>query len=225
MTPRPALVFDLDGTLLDSAADIMASVFHTFELHGHPRPHYDRMRPLIGRPLSEIYAAAGLESHHHDTFIGSYRAHYKDHCADTTVPFPGVLELLTRLRKRGYLLVVATAKRGFVADEVCAKVGLTPYVDAVQGTDDTMAHKPSPDVVLAALEHLKFKHGPVQGLWMVGDTSSDMGAGQAAGLKTYGVTWGTHKREILEGAGADFVGNTLDGLLELLEEGVLSGKW
>jgi len=216
MPPRLALIFDLDGTLLDSAADILASFLHSFDLHALERPHFDLVRPLIGRPLSEMYAAAGLEDHRHGTFIDAYRSHYKDHCADTTVPFPGVLELLTHLRERGFLLAVATAKIGSVAQNVCEKVGLTPYVDHVQGTEDLMRHKPAPDVILAALEGLKLKHGPVQGLWMVGDTSGDIGAGRAANLKTYGVTWGTHPREILEGAGADVVRDSLEGLLEVL---------
>lgn len=222
MSPRPALVFDLDGTLLDSAADIMASFLHSFDFHKLERPRFDLARSLIGRPLSEMYAAAGLEDHQHSTFIAAYRAHYKDHCADTTVPFPGVLELLTRLRQQGFLLTVATAKRGFVAEEVCDKVGLSPFVDFVQGTEDDMRHKPAPDVILAALEQLSYIHGPVQGLWMVGDTSGDIGAGKAAGLKTYGVTWGTHKRDTLERAGADEVRDTLEGLLEVLGERVVS---
>ena len=222
MSPRPALIFDLDGTLLDSAFDIMASFLHSFDQHGLERPHYDLTRSLIGRPLSEMYKAAGLGDHQHSTFIAAYRAHYKDHCADTTVPFSGVLELLTRLRQQGFLLAVATAKRGFVAQEVCQKVGLTPYVDYVQGTEDDMRHKPAPDVILAALEGLSHTHGPVQGLWMVGDTTGDIGAGVAAGLKTYGVTWGTHKRDTLEGAGADEVRDSLEGLLEVLGERVVS---
>jgi len=224
MPPRPALVFDLDGTLLDSALDIMASFLHSFDIHKLERPHFDLTRSLIGRPLSEMYAAAGLEDHQHDTFIAAYRAHYQDHCADTTVPFPGVLELLTRLRQQGFLLAVATAKRGFVAQNVCDQVGLSPYVDLVQGTEDHMRHKPAPDVILAALEQLGHAHGPVQGLWMVGDTTGDIGAGKAAGFKTYGVTWGTHKRDMLEQAGADVVRDSLTELLEVLGVEVVSSE-
>ena len=224
MLPRPALVFDLDGTLLDSAADIMASFLHSFDLNKLERPHFDLVRSLIGRPLSEMYEAAGLGDLQHATFIDAYRAHYQDHCVDTTVPFPGVLELLTHLRQQGFLLAVATAKRGFVAQNVCDQVGLTSYVDFVQGTEDHMRHKPAPDVVLAALKGLSHTHGPVRGLWMVGDTTGDMGAGRAAGLKTYGVTWGTHKRDTLEQAGADVVRDSLTGLLEVLGERAVSSE-
>lgn len=209
---RPAvqlqtLVFDLDGTLVDSLHDIVLSFQYAFRVLGLSVPDYAAVRAQIGKPLESMFAAFS------DTQIAAltaiYCAYYPKHAADHAAPQPGVPEALEALRWRGHKLAVATTKRTPVAEALLGAVGLAGAVDVVQGTDG-FAHKPAPGVIYRALAHT----GGV-GSWMVGDTVSDIQAGQVAGLQTYAVTWGTQDAATLRGAAPTVIAPTLEALLEL----------
>jgi phosphoglycolate phosphatase len=210
MTPRsPTIVFDLDGTLVDSLPDIISSFMHGFASLGMPVPSEAEVRPLIGHPLEAMYAHFSPE--HAAALCVAYREHYPLHFADRSRPFPGVLEVLRTLRTRGYRLAIATTKRTDMARRFVTALGLDVEVDYVQGTDG-FPHKPAPDVIFRALEGL----GGAEGLWMVGDTTHDLHAGRAAGLRTYGVTWGTHDAGTLATASPDELQPDLSRLLQHL---------
>jgi len=214
MTRRSAIVFDLDGTLVDSLDDILDSFLAAFDSMGLPRPDRAAARALVGRPLTEMYSpfapAEALAS-----LVSAYREHYPRHFVKRTRPFPGVVDLLSRLGAHGYTRVVATTKRPDAAHALVEAVGLGGLLDHVQGTDG-FPHKPAPDVILRSLAAVG-----ASGEWMVGDTVSDIEAGRAAGLKTYAVTWGTHGAEALSRARPDALEATLTPLLHLL--GVMDG--
>jgi phosphoglycolate phosphatase len=205
-----AVVFDLDGTLVDSLADIVWSFRAAFDALGLAVPDDADVRARIGAPLEEM-AAAFLDDASLVTGVcDGYRRIYPHHLADRTKPFPGVLDLLSDLRAAGFLTAVATTKRTAMAMRLVDALALHPYLDHVQGTDD-MPHKPAPDVVLAALARLG-----AQGTWMVGDTVTDLRAGRAAGLRTYGVSWGTHGVDRLAEAQPDALEPDLERLRTLL---------
>jgi len=210
VTPvRPVIVFDLDGTLVDSLPDIVASFLAAFDLVGLPQPDPDAVRATVGKPLEEMYAAFAPEAAVAD-LAAAYRRHYPLHFRDHSRPFPGVAELLTELGRRGFARAVATTKRTEMALRFVDAMGLTPLLDHVQGTDD-IPHKPAPDVVLRAIDALG-----ARGRWMVGDTVTDVQAGKAAGLRTYAVTWGTHDRATLADARPDVLEPDLTRLLEVV---------
>ena len=203
---RPAIVFDLDGTLVDSLPDIVASFRHAFSELGLATPAEALVRSEVGLPLDAMYERfAPREAV--GALVAAYRRHYPEHFADRSRPYPGVPELLAELRERGYALAVATTKRSDMASRFVRAMGLEDAIDHVQGTDD-FPHKPAPDVVLRALQAVGG-----EGRWMVGDTTHDVGAGKAAGLRTFAVTWGTHDADRLRAAGADVVADDLAGLL------------
>jgi phosphoglycolate phosphatase len=213
--PGPlTVVFDLDGTLVDSQRDIVDSFLHGFDAVGLPRPAREEVIALVGRPLEEMYAAFA-PSQHVDRLSSAYRAHYPLHFTDHTVPYAGVVELLEALGRRGYARVVATTKRTVMAEELVEAVGLRALLEHVQGTDGIPA-KPAPDVIERALAAVGG-----DGVLMVGDTVGDVLAGKAAGLTTYAVTWGSGTPEALAAAGPDALEPNLDRLLELL--GALEG--
>ena len=204
-----AIVFDLDGTLVDSLTDIVNSFLSAFESLGLPVPPADEVREEMGKPLFDMYSRFAPASRI-DALIRTYREHYPQHFLDNSKPFPGVLELLTRLRARGYRLGVATTKRSSSALAFASALGIDAYLDHIQGTDD-FPHKPAPDVIFRALDALG-----AEGVWMVGDSSTDIEAGRAAGLKTYAVTWGTHDAERLGRAEPDVLEPNLEALLRLV---------
>jgi phosphoglycolate phosphatase len=206
---RRAIVFDLDGTLVDSLGGIVASFRWAFGEFGLEAPSEAVVLAEVGLPLEAMYARfapSGAVA----ALAAAYRRHYALHLAERSRVFPGVPEVLDELRARGYALAVATTKRSDMADRLVSAVGLSGALDHVQGTDG-FAHKPAPDVVLRALAALR-----ATGDWMVGDTVHDVAAGKAAGLRTFAVTWGTHDERTLRAACPDAVGDDLGGLLQLL---------
>lgn len=205
------IVFDLDGTLVDSLPDIIASFRRTFLTLELSPPEPAEVKAEIGKPLDEMYARFADEAYIPD-LVAAYRQDYPQHFTDHSRPYPGVPTLLRDLRERGYTLVVATTKQSSMARAFTDALGLTPLLDFVQGTDD-FPHKPAPEVIHRALAAVQG-----QGVWMVGDTVSDMQAGKAAGLKTYAVSWGTHSAETLAEITPDRLEPNLDALLALLPE-------
>jgi phosphoglycolate phosphatase len=201
------IVFDLDGTLVDSLADIIHSFRRGFEVYGLPVPTEDEVRPEIGKPLEMMYEVFA-PSHVRELCL-AYRSYYPEHWDHSSL-YPGVRELLLELRRRGYRSAVATTKMTAMAKGLAGAVGLSELVDYIQGTDG-FPPKPAPDVVFKAIAG-----AGGEGLWMVGDTTLDVLAGKAAGLKTYAVSWGTHGKEALASARPDILAPDLSLLLEEL---------
>ncbi len=206
---RPVIVFDLDGTLVDSLPDILSSFLRAFEHEGLPAPDEDAARRTLGQPLETMYAAFAPAGRV-DALCRSYRVHYTEHLADRSRPFPGVPELLALVRERGYLRTVASTKRTLTARRLVEATGLGPLLDHVEGTD-AAPYKPAPDVVLRSVAAVGGR-----GVWMVGDTAGDILAGRSAGLKTYAVTWGSQEADELATAGPDRLEPDLTALASLL---------
>ena len=206
---RPVIVFDLDGTLVDSLPDILSSFLEAFAREGLPAPQEDAVRATLGQPLEAMYAAFAPEGRV-DALCRSYRAHYAEHLSDRSRPFPGVPELLALLHDRGYLCTVASTKRTRTARQLVEATGLEPLLDHVEGSD-AAPYKPAPDVVLRSVAAVGG-----QGVWMVGDTAGDILAGRAAGLKTYAVTWGTQTADQLAEAAPDRLERDLTVLATLV---------
>lgn len=204
--PRDALVFDLDGTLVDSLPDIVASFRAAFHACGMEAPDEPSVRALIGKPLEEMYGVFTDDPDRVAALARAYRRIYPQRFTEATRPFPGVVPMLDELRDRGWRLAVATTKRSEMAARLVEALGLDTHLDHVQGTDG-FPHKPAPDVVRRALDALGS-----EGVWMVGDTVSDLRAGRAAGLRTFGVTWGTHSRARLAEADPDVLEDDLTRL-------------
>ncbi|AKQ63862.1 Phosphoglycolate phosphatase [Myxococcus hansupus] len=205
-SPPRGILFDLDGTLVDSLPDIIDSFLHAFARQGLPAPTYAQVRAFIGHPLDWMYSQFAA-SEHVPALCAAYREHYPLHFHRNSRPYAGVTEVLRTLRERGYLLAVATTKRPDMARSFVDAMGLGPLLHHVQGTEG-FPHKPAPDVLHHALAALG-----TGGLWMVGDTALDVRAGQAAGLRTYAVTWGTHPEDVLASASPDELQPDLQRLL------------
>ena len=204
-----AIVFDLDGTLVDSFEDISGALRRSFHVIGVEPPPAADVRLLIGKPLRDMYAP-WVEAEAIETLIAEYRRDYSERCADCTRPFPGIVDLLGELRGRGHALAVATTKTTWMARTVMGRLDMESSVDHVQGTDG-FPHKPAPDVIVHALANVGRP-----GTWMVGDAASDIIAGRAAGLRTCAVTWGVHSEADLRAAGPDATVSSVGDLRALL---------
>jgi phosphoglycolate phosphatase len=223
---RFALVlFDLDGTLVDSTADIRAALVHALAAVPPPDPRLDEHAlgcSGLGLPLDEFYELARPAPHPaageagRRRFIDHYRDFYHSHLLVHTRPFPGVTETLAaidELRAAGLRTAVATTKRTRTAERVLTGLGLVQHFDLILGTEDPMPHKPAPDLLLECARRLD--RDPQQGL-MIGDTERDVLAGRAAGMRTCGVTWGVLGSDGLIPHAPDFLLQRFVDLLPLL---------
>ena len=194
------LIFDLDGTLVDSRRDIAIGVNHALGAVAGLAVPEARVFPHIGGSLRGTFAdlAPGLADASYDAMVEAYKAFYFDHCAVHTRPYPGVIETLAKLA--GAPKAVATTKRTFMARRVTEVLGLAPLVDLVQGTDDGTPIKPAPDLFLQVMERFAARPGKTL---VVGDTVHDVRAGKAAGCFTVAVTYGIGARDALAAAGPD----------------------
>jgi phosphoglycolate phosphatase len=176
-------LFDVDGTLMDSAPDICAAQLEVLAAHGRPAVTEEYLRRYIGRHLIGLFADLGFTDEAMDGLIQSYRTTYWARKHAATRVFPGVAEMLGSLGGRKS---TATIKTSQTTRAVLEQFGLIQHFDHVQGTDGFPA-KPEPDVILASLRALDV---PPESCLLVGDSAADMEAGKRAGVRTCAVKWG-----------------------------------
>jgi HAD superfamily hydrolase (TIGR01509 family) len=205
--PKPVdlVVFDLDGTLVDSRRDISRAVNEGLLSVGGRALPMREIVPHIGRPLVAIFedllpvelqpmAARAAET---------FRAFFFEHCVEHSCLSPGVCECLEGLQSVSR--AVATTKMTFMAERVVEKLGIARHFDLVQGSDD-IPHKPDPTVLTMVLQRLDKK---AHRSWVVGDTVFDIRAGKAAGMHTCAVTYGIGRLDDLHRAAPDLLLHTL----------------
>jgi pyrophosphatase PpaX len=206
-SPLRAVLFDLDGTLIDSIDHIVACWQHTVRACLGREMAREEILPTLGRALTECFEE--IAPGRSEEMRSAYRA-YQVQTHDTMITlFPGTRETLERLKGEGLELGVVTSKGLPVATEGLDLFDLLPFFDTLVTYEDTTLHKPHPDPLLAACERLGVE--PDQALY-VGDAVVDIQAGKAAGTQTAGVTWGAASREDMAKAGPDYVFNSMDEL-------------
>lgn len=197
---RPDLVvFDLDGTLIDSLHDIHRCVQMALRDCGLPDVPLERIATFHGAPLHEFHAALAPPASL-DHFVTVYRALQDHHGLDTTRPYEGVTGMLEALTD--IPLAVASTKPTLRVVEHATRMGLADFFDHLQGTDQP-PYKPHPAVLLRVLD--RFPDADPARSWMVGDLPSDLTAGRAAGMRTLGVTFSGIPEADLRTGGAQHV--------------------
>jgi pyrophosphatase PpaX len=212
--PRPlAVLFDLDGTLLDTMELILASARHAFD--GSPHAFTDAAWLAgVGTPLQAQLRGFVPEEGEVARLAQRYRHYQLEHHDRLTRCFADTPGTVRTLHARGHPMAVVTSKIGAIARRGLAHTGLAEYIPLVVGADDTTRHKPDPEPVRVALERLGY--APAEAVF-VGDSPFDVAAGRAAGVTTVGALWGPFARAELEAAGADHLLGCLADLPALLE--------
>ncbi len=212
---RPALLFDLDGTLVDSGDDLATAVNRMLAEDRLPAIGREQVLQMLGDGAAVLCERA--YAHHGASTPGGaqtrFRGHYRAHCLDATRPYPGVMALLRELAP-GRAVAVATNKPVDFARQIVGGLGLDSLVDTVVGPETAGSAKPSPGMLRAALETLG--HEPADAV-MIGDSPSDVEAGRRAGTATIAVLWGYRSRELLAASCPDRVAATVEELGELLQ--------
>lgn len=183
------VLFDLDGTIIDSAHDITGSLAHTFESFGRPVPDDATLRSYVGPPLLEAFRLSGFDDEQAAHAVTAYRAHYAEFVLASPV-FPGVAGLLERLHAAGIPLALATSKPEHTARDVLENAGLTKYFTVIAGADDAAGRRSKAEVVAEALRRLDDQDVDTDRAVMVGDRGYDIQGAQANGVPTVVVEWG-----------------------------------
>ena len=212
-----AVLFDLDGTLTDSAQDIIASVRYALKYVAPDRepPEADDILVQVGKPLEVILCELGYPTDEAITvrFVDTYRAHYAEHFNGHTKLYPGVEDVLGYLRTAGVKLALVTAKHQTQADFTVQALGLLRYFDYVHGWQEGRQHKPHPEPVLIALGQLCVEPGAAI---MVGDTEQDVESAKAAGVDTCAVTYGFRPAWFLRSFRPDFLVSRVADLVPIV---------
>lgn len=189
--PRPVL-FDLDGTLIDSVRLILDSYHHVTRVHGlTPRTDAEWLAGL-GTPLTVQFGAYKDDPAMMQQLIATYREYNLAHHDQQVRIYPGVRELLDEVRRRGHPTALVTSKNRAGAERGLNLVALRPHFDVLVGADDVTNPKPHPEPVHLALERLGL---PGDDALFVGDSTHDVHAGNAAGVATVAVLWGPFDRD------------------------------
>lgn len=204
-----ALLFDLDGTLIDSIELIMRSMHHAFDGYTATRPTDEAWRALIGRPLTASFREFVREQAEVDRLIGRYREYQLEHHDRLVRPYDGIVAAIQRFATAGHPMAIVTSKADWLAARALTHVGLDTAVPIVVGCDSCTRHKPHPEPVERALALLR--SAPNDAIF-VGDSPHDVEAGRAAGVRTIGVAWGASSADDLARAGADLVIEEVDAL-------------
>ncbi|GAA1793161.1 HAD hydrolase-like protein [Agromyces lapidis] len=185
-----AVLFDLDGTIIDSAADITGSLAHMFAEMGLPVPSDDTLRTYVGPPLLDsLRMTAGFDDAEAWEALNVYRDHYGEHVLRSPV-FPGVAGVLERLHAAGVPIALATSKPERMARQVLDHAGLSEYFTVITGASDDESRSTKADVVAEALRRLQSQGVDTANSVMVGDRGYDTLGALANGVPTILVEWG-----------------------------------
>lgn len=191
--PVRSILFDLDGTLLDSIPLILASFRHTLTAHGFEPGPDDRWLETIGRPLRSQLASVARDEAELDAMRATYRDYYVAHHDRYVRSFPGVFDALASLRDRGVAMGIVSGKVRRGIERGLRHTQLAEFFDVLVGADDLAEHKPHPAPLRRAAEAL----GATDGIY-VGDAPGDMEAARRAGMEAVACLWGPFARKTLK---------------------------
>ncbi|MBQ2514590.1 MAG: HAD family hydrolase [Bacteroidales bacterium] len=219
------IVFDLDGTLLNSLEDLADSANWVLEQHGFPTHPVDAYRYFVGDGVRKLIERILPQEECTEARIEQCRqefvAYYKVHMEDKTSVYEGITELLVELKNRGLKIAVATNKVHIAVKPLMEKYFPEIRFDSMIGQREGVPVKPAPQIMFDILRETGCE--PSEALH-VGDTATDMQLAHNAGVTPVGVLWGYRPLEELQEAGAKFIIEKPEELLRLVHEYILTSK-
>ena len=212
------IIFDFDGTLGDTRRNIVTTMQMTIEELYLPNRSEKECAATIGLPLAECFKTLfpDIQEELIPRCAETYRRFFNENLK-TIQPeaFPGVVETLSVLHQIGFTLTIASSRSRNSLTELTRNMGISDYISYILGADDVKEAKPKPEPVLKTLVDMHFDAGEAL---VVGDMAVDIQMGANAGTKTCGVTWGNGSREELDVAGATFIIDRIEDLIEIVHK-------
>ncbi len=210
------VIFDLDGTLLNTLDDLTDSVNFALGEMGYPLHTADEVRMMVGNSVIYLIEKALPEDADKETFdktLALFEKHYQTNMRNKTAPYSGVMSMLQKVRAEGYKTAVVSNKPDVFTKQLVSEL-FGEYISVAIGRSDSMPRKPAPDTVWYVLDLLGSKK---ENAVYVGDSEVDALTAKNAGMPCIGCLWGFRDRETLEAAGAEYLISSPDELTGLLK--------
>mgnify|MGYP000517773523 FL=1 len=202
------ILFDLDGTLLNTLDDLMDAVNHTMEVFGYPRHSREEVRRFVGNGAGQLLRLSVPQGRDWQEPLAAFQSYYREHCQIKTAPYPGIMEALYALKK--YPMAIVSNKPDAAVKKLCAQYFPGIYA---QGEQPGCPRKPSPDMVRIAMEHIG-----VDRCIYVGDSEVDVLTAHNAAVPCLSVLWGFRDRVEIQAAGESRFCETPAQMPAMLEE-------
>lgn len=205
------IIFDLDGTLLNSLEDLRVSVNYALYGFKYPKQTLDMVRRNVGNGIEKLMERSlpdGKDNVNYEVCLEIFKEHYKTHMSVNTKPYPHIIETLAALKSRGYKLAVVSNKFDAAVKPLCQKY-FKSLIDVAIGQSKDTKKKPAPDTVYMALDELE---SSAETSIYVGDSEVDIQTAKNSGMDCISVSWGFKTKEFLEQNGASVI---IDNPLEI----------
>lgn len=207
-----AVIFDLDGTLLDTLGDLHAAVNYALRAFAFPERSLEEVRRFIGNGVVKLMQRStpeGTDGKTNEACLDAFREYYLAHMQDMTAPYEGVIPLIQKLRERGMKTAVVSNKLHQAVYELCQDY-FPDLIDETIGVSDESERKPSPVNVYKAMEKMGVT---AEECIYIGDSEVDVQTAHNAGVRCIGVTWGYRDREELSKAGAEIIKDSCSDII------------
>ena len=209
------VIFDLDGTLLNTLDDLTDSVNYALSSLGYPVRTADEVRMMVGNGILNLIKRAlpnGTEQATVEAVYNDFNAYYKLHSADKTKPYNGITEMLEQLKARGVKLAVVSNKADYAVQDLCVKY-FGGVFDAVAGEKTGVPKKPAPDGVNNILAELGIER---KNSVYIGDSDVDLHTAENAEMDCIAVNWGFRDEKLLRENGAELIVSYPDEIVEII---------
>ena len=214
---KNTVIFDLDGTLLNTLQDLADATNYALREQGMPERTIEEVRQFVGNGVRLLMIRAipgGEENPLFEETFALFKSYYGEHCNDHTRPYEGIMELLATLREKGYAVAIVSNKIDFAVKEL-SKLYFQGIVPVAIGEKEGIRRKPAPDTVFEALKELgRAKEEAVY----VGDSDVDIETAQNAGMPCVSVLWGFRDKAFLKAHGASHYAEKAEEILKYVEE-------
>lgn len=201
------IIFDLDGTLLNSLEDLRVSVNYALFGFKYPKQTLDMVRRNVGNGIEKLMERSlpdGKDNVNYEVCLEIFKEHYKTHMSVNTKPYPHIIETLAALKSRGYKLAVVSNKFDAAVKPLCQKY-FKSLIDVAIGQSKDTKKKPAPDTVYMALDELE---SSAETSIYVGDSEVDIQTAKNSGMDCISVSWGFKTKEFLKQNGASVIIDT-----------------
>jgi len=215
MKKYDTVIFDLDGTLLNTLDDLTDSVNYALKLYDFPRRRISEVRSFLGNGvgrLIELSVPNGLDNPNYEKCLADFRNHYSQNMQNKTDTYKGIMELLKQLLKENCKIAIVSNKFDTAVKRL-NKTYFGEYIKVAIGESKNVSRKPAPDTVFKALEELC---STADKALYVGDSEVDVKTAKNSGITCVGVTWGFRDRTVLEQEGADYIIDSPQELLKII---------
>lgn len=214
---RDTIIFDLDGTLLNTLDDLHACFNYAISVYGYPKRSLDEIRNFVGNGIKKAIERAlpdNVSDEERGKIVDFFREYYKEHMFEHTKPYNGITKMLDSLKRHGYKLAVVSNKYD-IAVKGLVKKYFGDYISIAVGEGEGINKKPEPDGVHKAIKEL---NSSLETSVYIGDSDVDIETADNAGIPCINVLWGFRDKEFLKAHGAKFFAEEPDDILKIIKE-------